>query len=142
MECKARLRGLWRIIYSKTIISVYAVWTLSLYDDVTRSLKKTAPLEDSRDAAAPRSGGRVQDELLCRCRCAVRQCSRATVGGARAGACASMVVSACNHFITTLCRSALVCDPKDCRSESVQPDRQVQTPECASRSTTRLPAPG
>jgi len=25
MECKARLRGLWRIIYSKTIISVYAL---------------------------------------------------------------------------------------------------------------------
>ena len=23
MECKARLRGLWRIIYSKTIISAY-----------------------------------------------------------------------------------------------------------------------
>ena len=25
MECKARLRGLWRIIYSKTIISVYTL---------------------------------------------------------------------------------------------------------------------
>ena len=92
--------------------------TLSLYDEGTRSLAKNC---------AP---GRLQGR------------SRATVAGARAGACMSIVGSDYNHSITILRRRVRLCGPKDCRSESVRPDRRVQIPGCARRSTTRLPAPG